>query len=169
MILSILFLFLLCIKKSMTNIDLNQNTYYLTFSSYFKQSPIKLILKSQDSLERVIYENNSEDNFIWNLSFIVSIGDSIKIQFSNSNKVEEINSIQFAFIIILDNSKGNKNKFFHNETNIINMGETLINQVYLNDYMINLNTINEMEISFNIPKIYQCKNEKLWLGKNELI
>ncbi len=169
MILRILYLFLLCIKKSISNIDLNQNTYFLTFSSYFKQSPTKLILKSQDSLERVIYENNSEDNCFLNLSFIVSIGDSIKIQFSNSNEVEEINSIQFAFFIMIENSKGNTKKFFHNETNIINLGETLNNQVYLNGYMINLNTINEMEISFNIPKIYKCKNVKLWLGKNELI
>ena len=169
MILNILFMFLIFIKKSISDVDLNQNTYLMTFSSYFEKSPKKIILKSKDSLETVLYENNSENKFFFDLPYIVSVGDSIIIQFSNSNENEENNSIKFAFIIIIENSKGNKNLIFHNQTNINYIGEITNIQVYLNGYLVNISTINQMEISFTIPKIYQCKNNNFWLGKNEII
>ena len=168
MFLNIFLQFILYIQISLADINPIKNYYSMTFYGNFNESPKKITLESNiEKFTKILFENNSENKKYFELCTIASFGDLIKIDFSN---IDIDNTIEFAFIIKMEDSKGNNSFIFDNQTNIQNI-ETSSNLYNLNNHIVYTNLIQNGEriISFIIPKIYHCKNDKIWLGKNELI
>ena len=110
MFLNIFLQFILYIQISLADINPIKNYYSMTFYGNFNESPKKITLESNiEKFTKILFENNSDNKKYFELCTIASFGGLIKIDFSN---IDIDNTIEFAFIIKMEDSKGNNYSFF---------------------------------------------------------